>query len=428
MVAIMLLVIACSKDYVATPEIEGDSQKDAQNSFYVTVDEAVATAKRFLGAGDTRSRDLRLKNHTLYKALSGTRSNEVSEDAVFHIINFEDNQGYAIVSADSRATDVYAFSPTGNIDINEAMENPGFRIFMSGATANYEDEICDNFGNPYRDSMIINPFVPPGDDDSGSGSNPGGGSSEDVTEYMITYLDGVPYYTKSSGWITEENIGPLLSTEWHQNPPYNYYCPVINDSIAVAGCVPIAISQIMAYHKYPPVVNGYSIDWSVVGDLSMEHAYHQAARVIREVGREANSNYGTINTSTAKAKARPTFRAFGYDAGYLESYDEDKVVTSIIDSLPVYTRGTDVVKGVGHAWVIDGYLKNKNVNYYYNMQPPYSLYKTITEYQHYVHCNWGWGSYYNCYCLEDSFFFRERNKPQETHDYDNIEIIPNINF
>lgn len=46
----MLLVVACSKDYVATPEIEGDSQKDAQNSFYVTVDEAVATAKRFLGA------------------------------------------------------------------------------------------------------------------------------------------------------------------------------------------------------------------------------------------------------------------------------------------------------------------------------------------------------------------------------------------
>lgn len=433
MATLILLVVACSKDYDAMTKVENTSTEDAQHSFYVTVDEAVATAKQFLGAGDTRSRDLRLKNHTLYKALSGTRSEGEPIDVVFHVINFEDNQGYAIVSADSRATDVYAFSPTGNIDIDEAMENPGFQIFMNGATANYEDEVCgdgdpvfeiDSTGRLFIPEEFLPTDPPPG---SGGGSGPGGGTI-DVTLLMVTYLDGKGYYTDSSGWITDENIGPLLSTEWHQNPPYNYYCPVINDSIAVAGCVPIAISQIMAYHKYPPVVNGYSIDWSVVGDLSMEHAYHQAARVIREVGREANSNYGTISTSTAKAKARPTFRAFGYDAGYLESYDEDKVVTSIIDSLPVYTRGTDVVKGVGHAWVIDGYLKNKNVNYYYNMQPPYSLYKTITEYQHYVHCNWGWGSYYNCYCLEDSFFFRERNTPQETHDYDNIEIIPNINF
>ena len=184
MVAIMLLVVACGKDYDAMTKVENTSTEDAQHSFYVTVDEAVATAKRFMDAGDTRSRDLRLKNHTLYKVLSGTRSAGEPCDVAFHIINFEDNQGYAIVSADSRATDVYAFSPTGNIDINEAMENPGFRIFLSGATANYKDEICGNFGNPYRDSMIINPFVPPGDDDSGSGSNPGGGSSEDVTEYI----------------------------------------------------------------------------------------------------------------------------------------------------------------------------------------------------------------------------------------------------
>lgn len=82
----MLLIVACSKDYVATTGVEGDSQKNAQNSFYVTVDEAVATAKRFLGTGDTRSRDLRLKNHTLYKVLSGTRSAGEPCDVAFHII------------------------------------------------------------------------------------------------------------------------------------------------------------------------------------------------------------------------------------------------------------------------------------------------------------------------------------------------------
>ena len=425
MVAIMLLVVACGKDYDAMTKVENTSTEDAQHSFYVTVDEAVATAKQFLGAGDTRSRDLRLKNHTLYKALSGTRSEGEPIDVVFHVINFEDNQGYAIVSADSRATDVYAFSPTGNIDIDEAMENPGFQIFMNGATANYEDEV-DGFGNPYRDSMILNPYVPPGGG-SGGGSGPGGGTI-DVTLLMVTYLDGKGYYTDSSGWITDENIGPLLSTEWHQDPPYNYYCPVINDSIAVAGCVPIAISQIMAYHKYPPVVNGYSIDWSVVESGAMEDSLHYAARVVREVGREANADYGTKVTTATNSEAKQALRAFGYSVSSYETYSDVQAKLYLGLQRPILARGDNVDGGVGHMWVIDGYLKNKNVNYYYNMQPPYSLYKTITEYQHYVHCNWGWGSYYNCYCLEDSFFFRERNKPQKTHDYDNVQIIPNIHY
>ena len=422
--AIVLLVVACSKEYNATAEIE-PSADDARHSFYVTVDEAVATAKQFLGAGDTRLRDLRLKNHTLYKALSGTRSEGEPIDVVFHVINFEDNQGYAIVSADSRATDVYAFSPTGNIDIDEAMENPGFQIFMNGATANYEDEV-NGFGNPYRDSMILNPYVPPGGG-SGGGSVPGGGTI-DVTLLMVTYLDGKGYYTDSSGWITDENIGPLLSTEWHQRLPYNYYCPVINDSIAVAGCVPIAIAQIMAYHKYPPVVNGDSIDWTLVESGAMGDSLHYAARVVREVGREANADYGTKVTTATNSEAKQALRAFGYSVSSYETYSDVRAKLYLGLQRPILARGDNVDGGVGHMWVIDGYLKNKNVNYYYNMQPPYSLYKTITEYQHYVHCNWGWGPDYNCYCLEDSFFFRKSDEPQETHDYDNVQIIPNIHY
>ena len=431
MATLMLLVVACSKDYDAMTKVENTSTEDAQHSFYVTVDEAVATAKQFLGAGDTRSRDLRLKNHTLYKALSGTRSEENPVDVAFHVINFEDNQGYAIVSADSRATDVYAFSPTGNIDINEAIENPGFRIFMYGAVANYEDEITyDGIIDTNKiNNLVIFPYDPDnpgGGGGNGGGSGPGGGSTN-VTDLMITYLDGVGYYTDSSGWITDENIGPLLSTEWHQKLPYNYYCPVINDSIAVAGCVPIAISQIMAYHKYPPVVNGYLINWYLAVLENVEPQLHYAARVIREVGREAGSSYGVDDTSTLTTQARPTFRAFGYDAGYLEPYDEDKVFTSIIDSLPVYTKGDDIVDGGGHAWIIDGYYKSRNTSYYYNMQSPYSLHTTITERKTYVHCNWGWGADWNCYCLEDTFVIYG-DRMREIHDFENVKIIPNIHY
>lgn len=329
------------------------------------------------------------------------------------------------MSADRRATDVYAFSPTGNIDIDEAMDNPGFRIFMEGAAVCYGNEV-DGISGAMADSLGM--LLGPGgliDLEDGSGSDNGG--SGNVTDYMITYLDGVGYYTSSSGWIEDETVGPLLTTAWHQNPPYNYYCPTEDGELCAAGCVPIAISQIMAYHKYPPVVNGYLINWYLAVLENVEPQLHYAARVIREVGREAGSSYGVDDTSTLTTQARPTFRSFGYDAGYLEPYDEDKVFTSIIDSLPVYTRGDDIVDGGGHAWIIDGYYKSRNTSYYYNMQSPYSLHTTITERKTYVHCNWGWGANQNCYCLEDTFVIYG-DRMREIYDFENVKIIPNIHY
>ena len=62
----------------------------------------------------------------------------------------------------------------------------------------------------------------------------------------------------SAAWVTEhtqpaEGLGPLLSTAWHQGPPYNLFCPLGGDSArCVAGCTPIAAAQIARYHAYPP--------------------------------------------------------------------------------------------------------------------------------------------------------------------------------
>ena len=46
-------------------------------------------------------------------------------------------------------------------------------------------------------------------------------------------------------------VGPLLSTKWHQNSPFNAKCP--NQS--KAGCVAIAMAQIMKFHEHPKTYN-----------------------------------------------------------------------------------------------------------------------------------------------------------------------------
>lgn len=67
--------------------------------------------------------------------------------------------------------------------------------------------------------------------------------------------------------ITE--VGPLLSTNWHQNSPYNNYCPMGDGGRTVVGCVATAAAQILAYWQWPPEGQGtHSYYWS--GDNSCD--------------------------------------------------------------------------------------------------------------------------------------------------------------
>ena len=77
---------------------------------------------------------------------------------------------------------------------------------------------------------------------------------------------------KSAEWMDEQRapamgIGPLLSTAWHQGPPFNLLCPIgRNDVRCVAGCVPIATAQLARYHAYPPNGGTGEADFSWDGD------------------------------------------------------------------------------------------------------------------------------------------------------------------
>ncbi|MGD8451634.1 MAG: C10 family peptidase [Phycisphaerae bacterium] len=57
-------------------------------------------------------------------------------------------------------------------------------------------------------------------------------------------------------------VGPLLTTAWHQGPPYNNDCPMGDGDRCVVGCVATATAQIMRYHQWPPYGTGeHEYDW-----------------------------------------------------------------------------------------------------------------------------------------------------------------------
>jgi hypothetical protein len=62
-------------------------------------------------------------------------------------------------------------------------------------------------------------------------------------------------------------LGPLLTTAWDQDPPYNNDCPYGDGGRCLVGCVATAAAQIMKYHEWPPNGTGqHSYWWS--GDSS----------------------------------------------------------------------------------------------------------------------------------------------------------------
>ena len=53
---------------------------------------------------------------------------------------------------------------------------------------------------------------------------------------------------------TYQPVAEILTTKWHQRSPYNNYAPALklyNSEKAPAGCVAIAMAQIMNHHQYP---------------------------------------------------------------------------------------------------------------------------------------------------------------------------------
>ena len=56
----------------------------------------------------------------------------------------------------------------------------------------------------------------------------------------------------SKSFQAMEDLGPLLTSSWHQSAPYNNFCPPGDGGRCVVGCVATATSQIMKYHQWPP--------------------------------------------------------------------------------------------------------------------------------------------------------------------------------
>lgn len=325
---------------------------------------------------------------TQYVITPSTR-NAGGNDTLLYIVNYADEQGFAVISANRQAEGLLAVVEQGTygVDGKYYTDNPGFTAFM---------EQAETYA---RSVQSLPPVIDEGN---------------------------VPMEQKIINDTTYNNtIEPLVSVRWGQTGIEGKYCPN-----GIAGCSNVAMAQIMSYFRYPLNMNitypgasitSLSLNWTAIEKHKVDHSYqyctatsdaHEAiGQLMRQLGELNESDYigegtSTIEddmTSTIDDNVRKNFAQLGYSvSNSLIDYDSQSFESLLTAGNLLYVRGEredkDSGKRIGHAWLADGAYK-LSVHSTMWVRPINSLeWQLHTDFgttsTEYIHYNWGFDG--NC--------------------------------
>jgi hypothetical protein len=210
-------------------------------------------------------------------------------------------------------------------------------------------------------------------------------------------------------------VGPFTTTRWDQGwdfwpNAYNHKMLVLNcdgsNLTAPAGCVTVAVAQLLAHHTPAMTVPTYTnsmvmnVDWALlkqspgVDDWDGPR-YDLMGSLMRYVaeGMQSTSacSEGTTLTSAGMDNAVTFVRRF-LNINNLQNFST-QVCKASLDNLKLVlasgSRSSATGTGkIGHAWVVDGYAvcRKGTVNGNNGSND------IVNKYDMYLHCNLGWGS------------------------------------
>lgn len=361
---------SCTDDTNQVDEFKRElNSEEIRNTRFLTKEEAKEIAAQAISSYFKESKTRSFSSDasvTLYQ--KETRS---VADTTFYIIDFEAG-GFAIVAADKAApTTVFAvsdknhFNLSGNDALQDYMEYAEY--LLSKETANGNDS------TGIKKVVTIKPV-------------------ENLP--LIEDVGGVKCYAYVYESIHSKPS--ILKTKWDQwdtNNMYNKYCPEDSEGPLPAGCVPVALAQIMSTHKYPLYHYSNIYDWAQMLqypyiNLLTEAGADDVAHLLRDLGIQAGSKYKRSGTSTSIQGTKNALEAYGYSYKTAEGF-HNGIVSNIDKGQPVMLIGY-TQEGTGHAWVADGYhevVDSVSFKRVTDMAPwGYDIRKST-----YLNMNWGWG-------------------------------------
>ncbi len=354
---------------------------DAQNELERMMGEI--DQANFLRSGTLPSTRRIINRYSVGKPINNIRTTTDEEKPYFHIFNFENQNGFAIVSGDKRTIPVLAVVNKGNLLPSDTIENPVFDLLLHNIEGYYRQTIENN------DSTFV--------DNEGL--------------LKSTSIDGITnshLYTPPQG---------LCKTKWGQY--YNSLLPQINNEYPPAGCVPVSVGQLMSVYAHPSSYNGYNFDWDIMtSDNYSQQQSTQINHLMKYLGEVPNLDvsYGLQGSGAKMQNIARTLKNFGYsNPGKLEGYNIDRVVEELKNGYPVILSGYDTKKvkkkkfiitwstktsyESGHAWLVHGLFER--YIYRVKMIRKRRLRSKISTW--YLQCNLGWNGWQDGYYLSNVF-------------------------
>lgn len=343
-------VIAIESEVVEVPEIKFS---------FIDEGEAIRMANEFFSKEFTRNFERKVSDVRCILRKNQTRSYESTTDTLAYVINYVDDGGFAIMSADNRVYPLLAFSDNGNF----IFENELVQVQFIDRIEGYIDQEIKTNGIGLR-------FV-------------------DVPKC----------------WCTRSFIKVCLG----KRAPWNKYIDQEHPGCAI-GCVSIAAALFLANSCGVLTYHGESFDmhsimaslnkeWEYFDDneykdessvedtrsgvesaveISYEDAVDRMAKFLYWLGEDLNTDY-QINSSWAFSsdafKLCKTLCNSGI-TNYL-SYNTNDAIDYLHNNYILYVDARQVGASSGHAFVMDGYAYCDNMD----MTEKVNLF---------VHCDWGW--------------------------------------
>ena len=220
---------------------------------------------------------------------------------------------------------------------------------------------------------------------------------------------------------------PQMTTQWDQGTPYNSNLPLVDGQHPWAGCVTVAVAQIMKYHKYPANYN-----WNAMNNKETSSTnWSYTANLIKDVADAVDVEFGLDGSPSNINKAKDALvNKFGYssDAKIIDHRFGD-ILYSLNNYGVVYMRGDEGGDEDGHAWVCDGYKTESyrteyllmvipsETGYFYEQEGSYI--QNGSSYS-YTHMNWGWNGRYNDWYLDSNIYTSNGDFKYDRKDIINI--------
>lgn len=394
----LLAALVCLAACTDEPDVAKNEEQSpvAVNPHRISQAQALQSLARVLEEIDTPATRGSSKTRTVQNIESVTRADlfgtttrtgESPRDTLVYLVDLGEGNGSAVLGADDRLEPVIAVYDTKKITVEDLVPNEPAR------TLTLDDLYC-----PEDDDYYLGISTPPDPEESFQMDN------ILLFEYIgaVEIIDnGGNVHTKETGWFCTEFIPPMLTTLWHQSSPFSDRTP----GNYPAGCVAIAVAQIMAYNEFP---KNYC-DWELAKQYDPYAANNrddvclELAKLSENIGRGCHIKYNFFwsgESFATPAKAKRFLRDIGYTGTSRHvGYDDSLIKDKLRADCPVFI-GALTPNSSGHSWVIDGMISEVNkVDVYCSNNYLRTEYKKRLL----LHCNWGWRGSSDGYFVSNAF-------------------------